>query len=83
MQKLDTFKNSKVETNDLRWECSRCQLLFGLVDQTTRRHLRIKVKDQIYWVVDAGSVSTGCRRCGAFNKLEDVNWKKEAHSNAI
>lgn len=54
---------------DLEWKCSRCGLLLGIVDKATRENLRIKVREQYYWVESAKAISTGCKRCGAFNRI--------------
>lgn len=59
--------------NDLKWSCSRCGLLLGIVDSATKENVRIKIREQYYWIEKAQSVSTGCKRCGAFNRIEDTN----------
>jgi hypothetical protein len=57
--------------DDLKWTCSRCGLLLGYIDRATKRTVRIKMRENYMWVVDAASVSTVCKRCAAFQELRD------------
>lgn len=66
----ETKKNN--HGGDLQWNCSRCGLMLGIVDSSTKENLRIKVREQYYWIEKAESVSTGCKRCGAFNRVSST-----------